>query len=161
MNFDRKYLDLPDFASRRTARDNYLRDHGVDPGEFHVYQRDSEVGNETDTDEYRETQPSKGLAMISDFLADFRAGVEASEEVIRLTQKWMGVVDDAHVHKEDYNEQIGWYAYGGAEELAPILRICFDFMWEEGGYSLYTHLDQLPTVEELDYFKEATGGHDR
>lgn len=156
MDFDREYLDLPTFAERRAFRDGYLREHGVDPEEFHVWARESEISNECDSDEYRESQPAKGLAMIADFLHDFRAGKAASEEVIRLTNKWVGVVDDAHSHPAEYEGKtgVGWYLYGGAEELKPILAICFDFMWEEGGSSLYTPLTTVPDDDQIAWFKE-------
>ena len=154
MNFDRKYLDQEHFVKARAARDQALRDLGVDPEEYKVWSRNQNVGNETNSDEYRETQPAKGLHMISDFLDDYRAGWEVSNEVIRLTHQWLGVVDDAHTRQGVWNKKIGWYVYGGAEELAPILTICFDFLWEEGGISLYQAINWLPEEADVEYFFE-------
>lgn len=160
MEFDRNYLDQEIFVQRRLRRDAALRDLGVDPEAFRVWQRDQEVGNETDSDEYRETQPAKGLHYIAAFLDDFAPGQAACEEVIRMTMGWLGVVDDAHTNKVEWNNRIGWYAYGGAEELAPILEICFDFMWEQGGFSLYTSIDELPDKGDIEYYESplAEGG---
>jgi hypothetical protein len=45
-------------------------------------------------------------------------------------------------------------AYSGTDELVPILNNCFDFIWEKGGYSFYTPIDELPDSEAMNYFKE-------
>lgn len=141
MDFNRDYLDQPIFVQRRLRRDAALRDLGVDPEEFKVWQRASEVGNECDTDEYRETQPSKGLSYIADFMADFAPGREAVLEMLNLTRQWL--ITSANV--------VG--AYDGAAELVPILNACFDFMWERGGFSFYT-VEELPDEGDVEYFKE-------
>jgi hypothetical protein len=115
---------------------------GVDPEEFKQWQRVLEVENETGTDEYRETQPSKGLTYIADFMADWAPGVVACNEMMDLVKKWI----DAGANMGE--------AYSGADQLAPILDLCFDFMWERGGHSLYTSIDQLPDEGDVELFKE-------
>jgi hypothetical protein len=147
MEFDRNYLDQElqgrkPFVELRLRRDATLRDMGVDPEEFKVWQRDREVSNETDTDEYRETQPAKGLHYIAEFFDDWAPGVSAVYEQMELVKKWL-----------DAGANLG-EAYSGAEQLVPILNNCFDFMWQKGGYSLYTSIDQLPDSETMAVFKE-------
>jgi hypothetical protein len=141
MNFDRSYLNQQDFVQQRLRRDALLRDNGIDPEAFRDWQRTSEVSNECDTDEYRETQPAKGLHYIADFFNDWSPGVSAVYEQMELVKKWL----DAGANLGD--------AYSGAAELEPILNNCFDFIWERGGHSLYTSIDQLPDPLEMKYFK--------
>lgn len=141
-NFDRTYLDQHSCVERRLRRDATLRDLRVDPEEFYNWQMRQEVGNETDTDEYRETQPSKGLSYISEFMADWSPGVAACNEMMELTKKWI----DAGANMGE--------AYSGADQLVPILDLCFDFMWQQGGYSLYQRLDAVPDVSDVEIYKE-------
>jgi hypothetical protein len=143
-DFDREFLKLDTFTNRRLRRDAALRDLGVDPEEFMLWQRDQEVGNECDTDEYRETQPSKGLGFISEFMADWGPGVAACNEMMELTKKWI----DAGANMGE--------AYSGANELVPILRMCFDFAWEQGQYSLYT-VNEVPDASDVEFYKEYYG----
>lgn len=146
--FDRDYLDQQAFVQLRLRRDAALRDLRVDPELFKVWQRDREVGNECDTDEYRETQPSKGMGYISDFMADWSPGVAACNEMMELVKKWI----DAGANMGE--------AYSGAAELQPIMELCFDFMWEKGGHSLYTAIDDLPDASTVEYYESplAEGG---
>jgi hypothetical protein len=141
MIFDRRYLDQETYVGYRLRRDALLRDNGIDPDRFKDWQRMMEVGNECDTDEYRETQPAKGLHYIADFFDDWSPGVSAVYEMMELVKKWL----DAGANLGD--------AYSGAEQLVPILENCFDFIWERGGHSLYTPIDQLPEPSEMAYFK--------
>jgi hypothetical protein len=147
MNFDRAYLEQETFVQRRLRRDAALRDLRVDPELFRQWQRRQEVENETGTDEYRETQPSKGLGFISEFMADWAPGVEACNEMMELVKKWI----DAGANMGE--------AYSGADQLVPILELCFDFMWEEGGYSLYSR-DDVPDAAAVEYYESplAEGG---
>lgn len=141
MNFDRMYLNHETFTLYRLRRDAVLRDNGIDPENFKAWQRMMEVGNECDTDEYRETQPSKGLDYVVDFMRDWNPGVDACNEMMELVKKWI----DAGANMGE--------AYSGAAELVPILNGCFDFIWERGGHSLYTSIDQLPEPSEMAYYK--------
>lgn len=142
MNFDRAYLDQKPFAELRTHRDAQLLNAGVDPVAFKVWQRQQEVDNECGSDEYRETQPGKGLHYIADFFDDWAPGVDAVYEQMALVKVWL----DAGANLGD--------AYSGNEQLVPILNNCFDFMWEKGGYSLYTSIDELPDESTINYYKE-------
>lgn len=148
MEFDREYIDQEIFVQRRLRRDAVLRDHDVDPEAFHVWGRQQEVDNEAGTDEYRETQPGKGLHMIAELLDDWFAGPTATMNVIRLTAVWLEAA---------YQGFLEGHSYAGAEELAPILEICFDYMWELGGYSLYSEIDSLPDEDTINYYKEDHG----
>ena len=140
--FDRTWLDFETNVARRNERDTALRDAGVDPDEFRQHLRVTEIGNETDTDEYRETQPFKGLTYIADFMTDFRPGLTACQFVRGLTVRWLQT-------GANLNE-----SYSGADELAEILGIIFDFKWEEGECGLY--FIDLPTTVDHDvaYFLE-------
>lgn len=142
MNFDRKFLDSPTFEDRRNARDFALRELGVDPDEFRDWQRVQEVENETGTDEYRETQPSKGLGFIAEFMDDWAPGVDACNEMMELVKKWI----DAGANMGE--------AYSGADELVPILNACFDFKWAMGGFSLYRGFLEVPDEGDVELFKE-------
>jgi hypothetical protein len=149
MNFDRAYLDQElqgrkPFLELRLRRDAAIRDAGIDPGAFKAWQRQQEVDNECGSDEYRETQPGKGLHYIADFLDDWAPGVQAVNEMMELVGKWI-----------DAGANLG-EAYSGADQLVPIMELCFDFMWERGGYSLYTSLDELPDDQVFADHKEDT-----
>jgi len=142
MNFDRNYLDQGIFIEYGRSRDERLRDNGIDPVAFKEWRRQQEVDNETGTDEYRETQPGKGLTYIADFFADWAPGVDAVYEQMELVKKWL-----------DAGANLG-EAYSGADELVPILNNCFDFIWGKGGHSLYSSIDDLPDSETMNYYKE-------
>jgi hypothetical protein len=142
MNFDREFLDQQTYVGYRLRRDALLRDNGINPDQFRAWQRVMEVDNETGSDEYRETQPAKGLHYIADFFDDWSPGVDAVYEQMELVKKWL-----------DAGANLG-EAYSGAAELEPILNNCFDFIWERGGHSLYLTIDQLPDPEGMTLFKE-------
>lgn len=144
-DFDRNYLDQPDWVRRRQNRDDALRALKVDPEDFKRRARQDEVDNECGTDEYRETQPSKGLHYISEFTADWAPGVQAMNEMMGLVKKWI----DAGANMDQ--------VYSGADELVPILNMCFDFMWEQGGFSLYSPY-RLPEEEDIEAFQEMREG---
>jgi hypothetical protein len=141
-DFDREYLNQPRFIEQMLRRDAALRDFGIDPEEFRIWARTSEIENECDTDEYRETQPSKGLHYIANFMADWAPGVDACNEMFELTKKWL----DAGANMGE--------AYSGAELLKPILEMCFDFEWAQGSYSLYAGPLEPPTEEWVSTYKE-------
>jgi hypothetical protein len=141
-DFNRKYLEQDTFVQRRLRRDAALRDFGIDPEEYRIWARDSEIGNECDTDEYRETQPSKGLHFIGGFLSDWAPGVDACYEMFELTKKWLAA--GANMGE----------AYSGADELKPILEMYFDFEWAQGGYSLYEGPENPPSAEWIQTYKE-------
>ena len=148
MEFDRAYLNQEAFVQQRLRRDASLRDLNVDPELFRQWQRQQEVDNECGSDEYRETQPSKGLTYIADFFADWAPGVDAVYEMMELVKKWL-----------DAGANLG-EAYSGADELVPILNNCFDFIWEQGGYSLYVPRTDLPDAAAVECYESplAEGG---
>jgi hypothetical protein len=148
MDFDREYLALR--QASRDARDERLEALGVtDLRAFMIHMKQSEIGNETESDEYRETQPAKGLHFIAEFLDDYRAGREISTEVVRLTSLWLAEYHEAHMHPDEWNKKIGYYLYAGAEKLTEILKICFDFAWEEGNIGLYEPYADEFLLEEI------------
>lgn len=100
------------------------------PG-FKAFCLDQFVGNECGSDEYRETQPEKGLRMIAEWaeVQDRVLGYEAGDvEMLRLVREWLDAIIRAH--GEDHTADPWNYAYAGAEELEPVLRVYFDALWE-------------------------------
>lgn len=138
-NFDRDYLDQKFFVEKRNARDELLRNGGIDPVEFREWLRENDVENETGTDEYRETQPSKGLSYVSEFLSDYAPGGPAVLHMLQLTLRWLRVVEEARTYPDEYAKKhgIGAVSYAGDIDLKPILNLCFDFLWEQGRVGLY------------------------
>jgi hypothetical protein len=51
-------------------------------------------------------------------------------------------------------------AYSGAAELAPILGMCFDFIWAQGGFSFYADLDDDLDKSDIEEYESplAEGG---
>lgn len=96
--------------------------------------REDFVGNECDTDEYRETQPSKGLGMVSEYFFD----MPADTDMIQLTIAWLNTL------AVPYDDP-----YTGSEELKPILVKCFNRCVE-----LNMHPYQYTAEEALAHMKE-------
>jgi hypothetical protein len=93
-----------------------------------AYIRDSFVENECDTDEYRETQPVKGMNYYAQLLEMTEDGSpEEQKELIELGLAW-------HKAMVDHWGEPGWRSlgYAGADELRPILTKLFDLMWSQG-----------------------------
>lgn len=137
--------------------DEFLAD-----GEFRDYMRSAFVDNECGTDEYRESQPEKGLAYIGELFILLRAGnrdpkqpilnntfstdVEIETHVLDLTQKWLAAMHKGYSEGEAYEG--GWFVYAGNEELVPILQLYFDLVWLER-----RHPYAAPDEEDLlEYF---------
>ena len=117
------------------------------PG-FRAYCREQFIGNECDSDEYRETQPAKGLGMIADWAhVKGTFGYEQAEtEMLRLVRDWINAMIGAH--EGDHTAESWLYAYAGAEELRPVLGIYFDTLWE---------LDRHPYEHEVELLLEWYG----
>lgn len=100
------------------------------PG-FKEWCREQFVGNECESDEYRETQPAKGLGYVADW-AEARnevLGYSAGENrMLSLVRDWLDAIIRAH--GEDHDADPWSYAYAGADELKPVLRLYFDTLWE-------------------------------
>jgi hypothetical protein len=133
---------LAQFTHEVDARDQFLRNHDIDPQEFEMWAREQFIGNECGTDEYRETQPSKGLGMIAMFMMDLAPGQEACEQMIELTRKWLNAVDT----KE-------WW-YSGAEELEPIMDLVFDFEWHKGNHPYHRNWEDYIDEQTIEWYKE-------
>lgn len=105
-----------------------------------AYSREAFVGNECDTDEYRETQPEKGLAFIHSYVERImHTGYEgdlALERILGLTADWL----------KAYAHDIHDTAYAGAEQLTPIMAIIHDDAWARGTHPYGD--DYLETVKE-------------
>jgi hypothetical protein len=133
--------------SNRKDRDTQIAARNVNIDGFLAHMKEAEIGNECDTDEYRETQPSKGLLMLADFFEDTYTTKEAYQSMMRRMIAWMTAVVD----KPDES-------YAGAAELKDCLDLLWDFRAELGYYSLYqptvTTFDYLDN--DVDYFKEET-----
>lgn len=128
----------------RMNRDDYLRSRGIDPDVFRKHMREAEIGNECDTDEYRETQPAKGLLMVAEALEDTGLQGEDYFRLVKLTAEWLGEVEDERS------------SYGGSEQLKPVLGMVFDRRWEQGYASLYqSSVDDMDTLAgDVDYYLE-------
>jgi len=90
--------------------------------------RDAYVGNECDTDEYREAQPSKGLDMLAHALALLASdadvdtqGTQTAKALVDLTARWLDVIEGG-----------GCSVYEGCGELVPVLSLVFDILWTHG-----------------------------
>lgn len=104
------------------------RDH---PG-IKEYAKDLFVGNECGTDEYRETQPEKGLSYIARW-AEVRDTVLGYSsygdlETLTLIRNWLAAI--VQIHGEDHSYDSWSYAYAGAPELEPVLAAVFDTLWD-------------------------------
>lgn len=83
--------------------------------------RQSYIDNECGSDEYRETQPAKGLGFIArgaELLAD-QDNYEKLYELTELAAKWLA----SRPNKT---------AYQGNELLEPVLALVFDAYWAAG-----------------------------
>ena len=124
------------------------------PG-FLSYLRDLFVGNECDTDEYRETQPAKGLEYVAQW-ANTRnqvLGYSASElaPMLTLVRDWLDAIVQAH--GEDHSADAWTYAYAGSEKLTPVLEVVFDTLIEAEQHP-YGDTPELARAMWLDDFKE-------
>lgn len=109
------------------------------PG-FKAYCREQFVGNECGSDEYRETQPAKGMGMIANWFdqihPEYPEG-EAFEEI----EKWVAALAaDAGG------------SYAGADELVPVLARYFDSLWERDLHP-YSAVEEIAQYE-LQWFLE-------
>lgn len=112
------------------------------PG-FKAWAREAYIGNECGSDEYRETQPFKGLK----FIADWAGIVENASAygdaldpdrhpevgvlpMLRLVKSWLDKI--LWEHSQDHTDEPWIKAYAGAEELEPVLGLVFDALWEAG-----------------------------
>lgn len=104
------------------------------------FSREAFVGNECDTDEYRESQPEKGLGMISALVHILSEQTEARSheldetiidglsrreilvKVFELSAKWINLATGS---------------YEGANELTSILEIYHDVLWARGEHPYY------------------------
>ena len=93
--------------------------------------------------EYRETQPDKGLNEVAHALDD--GGYMPRElrvELIKLTGHWLTVMADDITKYADTEES--WRAnYAGADELKPVLNLLHDYLWGQGQHPYYDTLEEL------------------
>lgn len=116
-------------------------------GEYREWSKISFVSNECETDEYRESQPDKGLQMAGEFMGMLRArnrnenlpplNNTFSEEdtameahVVEMIREWLHAVYQGFLTHD--NEKDGWWVYAGANELKPLLELMFDYYWAHG-----------------------------
>lgn len=83
------------------------------------WSRERYVGNECDTDEYRETQPAKGLAVVAEMLE----APESPDGLLYLVQAWVAALQDPD------DAQAPGDPYAGAEELTHVLAMYHDWLW--------------------------------
>jgi len=108
------------------------------------------TGNECGSDEYRETQPGKGLFMVSgavDMLIHDTSPGEAQVELLRLVNAWFIAIE-----REMDTNRFGWsgIGYAGADALVPVLERVFDIYWEHGEHPYYsTREEMLEVVRDI------------
>lgn len=110
------------------------------PG-FKAFCRESFVENECGSDEYRETQPAKGMGMIANWLEGIHPEYLGSEALDEIAA-WVSALASEPGS-----------SYGGADQLVPVLGRYFDWLWEMGDhpYSEVSEIDQY----ELQWFLES------
>lgn len=114
------------------------------------WSRQNFVGNECGSDEYRETQPGKGLMYIYEWLElSWMPGsddhVKNYTRNLRLIADWMNELADKH---EDPNAKSWEVSYAGADQLAIILGHYHDDLWELTGKHPYDGPDYVYLDEE-------------
>lgn len=89
------------------------------PDELKPRSRDFYVGNESDTDEYGETQPGKLLALIGAVVEQMDG--DAVRQLTALAAPWLTACAAGDCGR-----------YEGAEESAPVFAFIHDWMWDRG-----------------------------
>jgi hypothetical protein len=103
------------------------------------YLKECFVENECCSDEYRETQPQKGLRYVASLcrLLDV-AWVESDPrwaDVVRMIKDWTTALLEDDIYpgaKEKFAPGHGWPWYAGAKQLEPLLEMYFDYSWAVG-----------------------------
>src|SRR5215510_9142477 len=101
------------------------------PEELKARSRDLYVGNESDTDEYRETEPAKLLSLIGSVAQEMPG--DKLQEMVDLMAPWIATV----------HENGGCADYAGAEEAAAIFALIHDHMWDNGEQPYYDTIEDL------------------
>ena len=91
------------------------------------------VGNESDSDEYRETQPGKGLYHLCVACHVAKSDDPRYSDMMRLAEVWI-------IARE---EECPTSAYAGSEELATLLAVAHDVWWDSGFHPYYDEVDEL------------------
>jgi len=134
----------------------------MDTSKFEGYKntlKQNYIGNECESDEYRETQPYKGMGHINQALQYLK------EE---QTTEWKKRINNEteHPHDGDYGqidketEQLtsltrdwlqAWsWGYSGSAELALALEMVFDILWRHGKHPYYdTEEDLLKATQDI------------
>lgn len=95
------------------------------------WSRERYVSNECDTDEYRETQPAKGLGVAAEVLE----GPNTPDGFLLLVQNWVANLEDTT------DAQAPGDPYAGADHLAVLLGVYHDWLWEQGKHPYDTETD--------------------
>ena len=108
------------------------------------------VGNECGSDEYRETQPGKGLLHAANAMDLLETG-EEQVELLKLVRDWINAIENQLLHDKN---RYGWrhVGYCGAEELQPVLARVFDILWAHGEHPYYTTKAELD--EQVEFLKD-------
>lgn len=111
------------------------------PG-FRTWCREQFVGNETDTDEYGETQPAKGFGYVAELFERTEDAKDA--DLLAEVLAWVTAI------------QTGG-RYDGADELQPLLARLFDLLWEANEHPYCDSPDEYLLAdfeEDREYAKE-------
>lgn len=117
---------------------------------LHDYSLQSFIDNEAGSDEYRETQPAKLLAMVADVANLLGPGSGRTNDLLSLTRAtvtWL-----ANFNDQLSNEALPAHVrnYAGVEHAEPVLRIVHETLWANGQHPYGTTLDELTEQFEED-----------
>jgi|SRR5262245_57761201 len=106
------------------------------PEEFKAHSRDLYVGNEADTDEYRETEPRKLLALVAAESENLEG--EALKTLVSLTASWLqAVAQQWGEYGSGPEPEASHPAYAGTEAAAAVFGFIHDQMWDRGEHPYY------------------------
>lgn len=96
-----------------------------------AHSRDAFVGNECGTDEYRETQPSKGFMFIAEMfdLIQYNPQGEPLDDQVEMLREVRTWIDAIIRTCEDPNSKTWEVSYAGATELETVLNRYHDMCW--------------------------------
>jgi len=112
--------------------------------------REDYVDNECGSDEYRETQPEKGLHHIANAIKVLSYDADDDprrEQIIDGTITWLQAYAKG-------DPKAGWSppygAYSGNEELGPILEMVHDILWEHDEHPYSYSVEELVEFQDED-----------
>lgn len=99
-----------------------------------IWSREAYIGNEADSDEYRETQPWKLLSTIG-LWADQMPGRDGADDFLAAVQAWISEAG---------------HSYDGSEASKPLFAMIHDMLWDIGEHPYFEDYAALLEEYELD-----------